>query len=278
MKINLKQVSLFTVFVLLTLPLTGTYVYATGVTCGSTITKSTTLTSNLICSTSTGITIGKNGITLDCAGYSITQTATGTGVGIYFSGVKKVTLKNCIVDNWEYGFEIYGPGSGITLTGNTAKGNSNSGFWIDYISSSELTSNKASSNEYGFYITDSSSMVLKSNTATGNGYEGFGFDGGGSNTLTSNTASSNGGYGFDFYGWSGNKLKSNTANSNSFDGFYMESTSTGNTLTSNTANLNHYYGFEDASTGSGTAGTGNTYITNKASGDTLGPSSPPGLA
>jgi len=51
--------------------------------CGDTITTSTTLTSNLGPCTSTGIFMGANGITLDCNGYTIS----GDGIVDIFDAI-----------------------------------------------------------------------------------------------------------------------------------------------------------------------------------------------
>jgi parallel beta-helix repeat protein len=267
MKINLKQVSLFTILILLTLPLMGTHVYAT-VTCGSTIISNTTLTGNLNCSTSIGIIIGVNGITLNCAGHSITQTVTGTGDGIELLGVTGVTVEKCIVKNWNTGFYLSSSlTSSITLTGNTATSN-DLGFGFYSSSGNTLKSNTASSNsEWGFYFLSSSSNTLTGNTATSTRLgDGFSFISSSSNTLTGNTATSTTyGTGFYFDGSSSNTLTSNTAKSNGYDGFWLFSSSNQNTLTSNTATGNAASGFDFESTSSNTL-TGNTAKSNKGDG------------
>jgi parallel beta-helix repeat protein len=253
------------------------------IACGSTITSSTTLTGNMVCSTSTGITVGANDITLNCAGYSITQTVTGTGAGIYLPGRTGVVVKNCIVNGWIAGIYL-NTGSGNILTGNTASGTNVGGqTGFDFISSSGniLISNTASGNSYGFAFGAGSGNILTSNTASGGKYYGFYFSSSSGNILTSNTASGNTLAGFFLASSSGNTLASNTASGNPGDGFDLNPLTSSNTLALNAANSNGGYGYHDLSSGAAgapTYGTANTYLANTDNGaNTLGASSPAGL-
>jgi len=255
-----KQTSGFIVIGLLVTFTLGVFMAAkpayAAATCGSTITSNTTLTGNLNCATPPGITIGANGITLDCARYSITGPGSSlAGTGIDLSGRTKVTVKNCIVNNWVIGFEI-SSSSGNVLAGNTA-----------------------SSNGVGFFFSSSSGNILTGNTASNNKAVGFYFASSSSqNILTGNAAISNVQSGFYFDTSSTNTLKANIARGNGGDGFYLNALSSGNTLTLNAAISNEGYGYEDKSSGLGTAGTANRYVGNWAIGNKLGASNPPGLA
>ena len=63
-----------------------------------TITTDTTLTADHF----GNFTIGADGITLDCAGFSVIGSGAGTGIRV--SGRRKVTVKNCVVTDFSRGF------------------------------------------------------------------------------------------------------------------------------------------------------------------------------
>jgi parallel beta-helix repeat protein len=146
--------------------------------------------------------------------------------------------------NSGYGFEIYSNGCGafpcMTISGNTATDNTESGFYL-HTTYADITGNKASFSGYSH---------------TGCYYSGFevaeGF-----NTLTGNTATSNACQGF-YVGTPSNTLQSNTATGNFVHGFQVEGAS--NTLISNIATGNFGDGFNND-------GTNTTFTNNKASGN-----------
>jgi len=256
-----------------TLILSLTPVFATNPACGATIKKNTTLTGNIGPCSTFGLVIGVNGITLNCAGHTI--SGTGTSDGISLGGSTEVTVKNCKVTGFAVGFVLPSSlASGNTLTGNTANNNVVYGFYIYGASGNTLTGNTANSNGfYGFHLYSSSKNTLTGNTANNNVHLGFlltgiSSTGSSSNTLTGNTANSNGYDGFYLESSSkNNKLTGNTANNNGYDGFYLTGSS-GNKLKGNTANSNTQYGYFD-NTISSSAGvphwdTGNSYGTTVA--------------
>lgn len=71
--------------------------HASASSCGS-ITTSTTLDSN-VGSSGTCFSIDANSVTLDCAGYTITGSATGYGIEIYSKS--GITIKNCKITNFD---------------------------------------------------------------------------------------------------------------------------------------------------------------------------------
>ena len=219
--------------------------------CGITITTSTTLDVSLGPCPNDGLIIAANGITLNCAGY-IVSGENNAVAGIVLGGMTGVTIKNCDVTGFQYGFYL-SDSSSNTFTGNTANQNS----------------------VYGFYLGDSSSNTLTGNTASSNELVGFYFSDSSSNTFTGNTANSNQLWGFYLTGSSSNILTGNTANSDGL-GFYLNGSSS-NTLTGNTANHDLVYGYFDDTTGSGTAGTANLYTMDICDSNGVGGSSPRGL-
>jgi len=176
--------------------------------CGSTITASTTLSADIGPCGNNGITIGVGGITLNCAGHTISGTGSYKGIiiGTKRIAIAGVTVENCNVTEFEYGF-VLGPGSHANI----------------------LTENTASGNDYGFYLVRDYGNTLTGNTANENKVYGF--------YVFRSTSIYSG----------QNSLSGNTANGNGKDGFYLDSTSKNTIITGNTANSNTAYGYFDAS-------------------------------
>ena len=265
--------------------------------CGATLNANTTLTANIGPCSGNGLIIGQNGITLNCAGHTISGQG-NVNFGVFLNGVTNVTVKNCKATAFNDGFELVGSSSN-TLTGNTATNNQNAGFDLSGSSSNTLTGNTAN-NDYlygfslesssngntltknhetvtvnyngpwsggiaGFSVLSSSGNTLTANTATGNQGIGFEFSSSSGNTLAENTATGNYQGGFSFYmSCNGNTLTTNAATSNvgfaPIDGFYLQGSS--NTLTTNTATGNSGDGFELYG-----PSNGNTFTTNTATGN-----------
>jgi parallel beta-helix repeat protein len=101
------------------------------VTCGTTITTSTELKADIGPCSGNGIVIGSSGITLNCAGHTISGTS-GSVAGISLLGVTTVTVKNCHVTGFASGIYL-GASSSNKLTGNTANGNY--GYYDDSVGS-----------------------------------------------------------------------------------------------------------------------------------------------
>ena len=246
-RIPLAVLLLFTILGVMLVPLSSPAFTATK---GSTTIKAnTTLTKNLGPYSGNGLVITKNNIVLNCAGHTITGSATNTGVGITLIGRIGVVVENCIVTGFQYGFSLSGS-SGNTLSGNTESGSILDGFYLSNSPANTLTNNIANNNGFwGFYLTGSSGNTLTKNTANNNNLgDGFILYAGSSNNiLTGNTADNNygtiGDDGFYIQSSSGNVFTSNTANSNSRDGFEAWSGSSNNFFTLNTASNNAIDGF-----------------------------------
>ena len=180
--------------------------------------------------------IGVNGITLDCAGHSI--TGTGSGKGIFLASKTGVTIKNCVVSGFPSGIFLF-TSSSNTLTSNIAN-NNNAGIVLASFSNfNTLTANIANNNSGdGIGIgAFSSSNTLTFNTANNNSGGGISLGAfSSSNNLTSNTANGNN-KGIFLVLSSSNTLTFNTANNN-FNGIFLFSSSNSNTITSNIANNN----------------------------------------
>lgn len=86
---------------------------ASALSCGDTLTTSTTLTGNLSCS-GTALVIGADGIILDLGGFTISGDGTGSGV---FDGAGHggFTVRNGRILNFEFGVYLIGPSTGVAF-------------------------------------------------------------------------------------------------------------------------------------------------------------------
>ena len=179
------------------------------------------------------IDIIANGVTLDCAGFTV--EGVGVGVGILLDTRTGVTVQNCNVTGFDVGIEL-SLSSLNTLVGNTAELNE-FGFLLLESLDNTLESNTANENLVGFLLEGSPGNTLLANTANNNLDIGFSVEGGSSNNLlVGNTAEVNE-LGFLVFDSSGNDFGSNTAIDNGI-GFQISELSSLNILESNTANSN----------------------------------------
>jgi len=177
-------------------------------------TKTCTLTQDVF----EEIVIWDNGVTLDCDGHTVTSQTPGTGAGVRLPSVMGVTVKNCRVTAFYWGFYLdYSDGN--TLERNSATSNY-LGFYVLFSDGNTLERNRAEGNDYGFRLEGSDGNTLKSNRAYDNDYNGFVLDHSGGNTLERNRAKGNDGNGFLIYYSVGNRLRSNRAWRNDY-GFHL---------------------------------------------------------
>ena len=213
--------------VLLVLALSGV---SFALSCGDTITTSTTLTAsdpvvNNICP-GNGIIVGASGITLDCAGYNLS----GDGIGDFQygillpSGITDVTVKNCNVTRFFLGIGL-NSASGNTLASNNLYNNTYGGIYINSSSNNILADNNAYNNVwYGIELYSSSNNnTIIGNNAYNNVHHGILIASSSNNNLTGNNAYNNPEYGIYLLSSSNNTLTSNNAYSNSWSGVYSSS-------------------------------------------------------
>lgn len=250
---------------------------ATGGDCASIgrwnpITKTCRLTTDLL---GTSIRIDSDGITLNSQRHTITGSGGGAS-GIVLRERTDVTIKNCIVENFETAILMLRSNDN-NLRGNTAS-NNGEGIILDEAGNT-LIGNNASNNGpgEGILVWRSNSSTLIGNTANSNNREGIRLNEATSSTLIGNTAKSNNGSRILLERASDrNILESNTASNNGDDGILLASVN-GSTMEKNRADENKLFGFRDTSTGSGTAGTANTYTMNRCPDNVSGGSNPTGL-
>jgi parallel beta-helix repeat protein len=101
--------------------------------CGSVTKTDTTLSANVGPCLGDGLVISRSGVTLDCAGHTISGTGTNdTSLGINLTVIGEATVKNRSVTEFRYGFYLVGSHSS-TLTGNIANKNRMCGFTISIV-------------------------------------------------------------------------------------------------------------------------------------------------
>ncbi|MFZ2727782.1 MAG: right-handed parallel beta-helix repeat-containing protein [Methylococcaceae bacterium] len=207
------------------------------VSCGDTITTTTTLTHNPIhpitqgacCGSTTALIIvgGGTPITVDLNGFEIRCcSSVSTGIKLISNGSAKVTLKNGTVRNCGIGVDA--SGKKYTIQNMTATKNATEGFKTNSALSPALTrilltGNIANNNgSNGFFNiahknTATSSVLFSKNSATGNGKNGF-YNDGNRVKFQQNTSSVNDGNGF--HNFTVAEFSSNIANRNQMNGFY----------------------------------------------------------
>lgn len=199
--------------------------------CPSVVSKTTTLSSNC----SGPITVSRSGLTLDCAGFLVSGTATQNGITLG-PGIHGVTVKNCALTGFGVGFYLNGSYSN-TLQGNTVSGGNASyfavGFYLNGAYSNTLQGNAVSGENTSYSLHASNANTLAGNTAQGDLTSGFYLEASSSNVLTYNAAMNDALWGFGLAGSSNNTLGYNVA-FGSRTGFAVFAGSY-NTLTGNNA-------------------------------------------
>jgi parallel beta-helix repeat protein len=213
-----------------------------------------TLINNLVGNQSHTVTAGGNpcidiqadNITLNCAGYNITETNAGTTLGILIDGTNNTLVKNCAVYNYTNGNIIAYYGSNSTVFNNTVGNSNGDGIDIFYAPNNNITNNTAYNNNgaYGIKLTSAGNTSIIRNIAFNNS-KGIIIQDCNNTTLTSNNASlnSNMGIGVETAS-SNNTLTNNIASGNSVWDFYSASSSSNNTvinLTTNDTNSSFTY-------------------------------------
>jgi parallel beta-helix repeat protein len=172
------------------------------------------------------ILINSSNLTLDCAGYTITNNVTGNTTGILTEGsagaeLTNITIENCQVSNFTWDVYAYYSNSSIILN-NTANLSANIAFESHNSSYINFTNNTAYNNVGdGFSSNNSFYNIWDNNTAYGNSQ----------------------GFVCSYYS-SNNTLIRNTAHNNTLNGFLIKEEATENNFTLNIGYNNSYYGFE----------------------------------
>jgi len=189
------------------------------IACNDTISSSTNLTENLADCPGTGLTIGAENITLDCAGHSITGDGS-PGDGINNAGYDNVTVKNCIISGFN----------------NVSSSNYNAGIhYYNEANNGSIINNTANSNLEGIFLNSSSGNNITDNIANDNVYQGILLIGSNNNTITNNIAinSTTGIYLGSTSGCSYNTITYNNISNSSQNGISLDTDSNDNIIENN---------------------------------------------
>ncbi|UZE94234.1 MAG: VCBS repeat-containing protein [Candidatus Pacearchaeota archaeon] len=180
-----------------------------------------TLNQNVSADT-TCFNITSDNVTLDCAGYTINYSATGTGYAVNNSvGYSNITIKNCFINNvstsYSSSYAIYfqgsstDPCSGNVIDNNTilTSGTSSHGIYLyDYVNKTNITNNNITttgSSSKGIYLNSKvNSSIIANNTLKTSQTSSYGIDVymySGENIIYNNniTTTGSGGYGMRIY-------------------------------------------------------------------------------
>lgn len=261
---------------------------ALALSCGDTVTQSVKLTADLHCSTSDGLDVGANRVTIDLGGHTIFGASPYNGVAV--NGYAYTTIKNgTIVGSVNAVFLDTAPHT--TVTGIVAR--QNPGVAIAVTDSDFTAVSKVTVVAYGYegvYLqTDGSSLTRSTvsaasnpvgigvvvwgsgNTVSGNAVSASAKAGilvqyGGGNHVTKNDVQGAGNDGIRLYDTQGAAVESNTVTGSAGVGIRVESTSDGTTLTKNSVSAGAADGIEISTDSLGSVITGNTSSGNRSSG------------
>jgi parallel beta-helix repeat protein len=224
------------------LPLTN----ATGpepVACGSVITESANLTSDLKCA-GQGITLAGDNIVLDCQGHSINGSSTviDSGDGIDVLSYDNAVIKNCVISNFSSG--IYVNSSSNTQIVNNTLHITRIGINVQQSSSIQIVNNTESSDvsipfSTGIYILWSKNITVTNNIANSNYRNGVYLLFTNDTLVNNNAVSLNNENGIEVSNALNINVINNTASNNSNAGINIASSSYTN-ITNNTADYNYY--------------------------------------
>ncbi|MFH0817339.1 MAG: right-handed parallel beta-helix repeat-containing protein [Candidatus Micrarchaeota archaeon] len=131
--------------------------------------------------------IGRDNVTLDCAGHSL--TGAGGGTGLYIFGKRSVEVKNCLISGFNYGI------------------------YASFSESSFFTGNKISKCYIGIIISSSSALTFEKNSVdeNGQGIYAYGLQ---DSIISGVNARNNKGHGLELRSSVSNKIKSNDFSGN----------------------------------------------------------------
>ena len=177
-------------------------------------------------STSYCINISANNVVLDCQGHTIDGNDLAD-YGIYIlrssEQTTNITVKNCVVTDWDSANIYLKYANGNTITNVTANSSPDNGFYLYYSDSNTISNSTANSNnQNGFYFLSSDSNSISNCTANSNNY-GFYFSSSNSNTISKFTANLNN-YGFYLSSARSNTISNSTVQESYYYDFYIYGT------------------------------------------------------
>ncbi len=207
--------------------------------CGSTVTSSVVVTSDLLGCSGDGLIVGADNIIIDLDGHTISGSGTSGSVGVNnpHSGV---TIKDGTITGFEAGVGLLGPcpasTSGNTVQDLTLTSNSGAGIHIACSNSNVIKDNTITSTEgLGIFIDNGGNNEIKDNTITGHIGTGAATS---FTTGSTNGPATNTGAGIEIHIGPSSTVEDNTITGNTnglvMDGFSSSSTIEDNHFSSNT--------------------------------------------
>jgi len=149
--------------------------------CGETITASNTLTGDLIDCVNHGITIGAHNIVLDCAGFTIDGRKTNARHGINIGAYDGITIKNCLIKEFDNGLLTWAASTDNLLTNNTFYNNTDYGVLFNSGSNNLRMINNTISDSpagLGVWFNSSTNITFSENEIFNNNKSGLQLTGG----------------------------------------------------------------------------------------------------
>ena len=233
--------------------------------CGDTLNNDVKLNADLDCSGYGGnaLTVGKNGVTIDLNGHTLTGPGNYEGINDYSPGYDNVVVKDGTVEKFQYGIDLeYTTGSKILNV--TGKNNTYSDFYFQYSQNGMIKGVRASAPSYGIYLYENTNVNVLNSKAIGGGGSATGvYDYESRSTVKHVTANGNNDGIYIYDPLKGYKVLDSKANGNDDIGVYIygnyPTTTNQATVSDNVANNNGSYGlFADVNApGHGNSGHGN---------------------
>jgi parallel beta-helix repeat protein len=186
------------------------------------------------------ITLERDDIVLDGAGYTLQSTGNGTGISL--TSRNNVTIDNLQITGFSIGI-LLNSSNTVTISENNIT-NNDGGVSLFNSSDNSLFLNILSNNEYGVMLDSSScNNTICENNIAGNGQWGIGlWSQSNCNSLLQNTIADNG---YGIWLWSSsdnNTISGNSITANSEGGIWLWSSSSCNVIIANNITANNWYG------------------------------------
>jgi large repetitive protein len=165
---------------------------AAPIACGSVVTRSVTLTDDLLGCQGDGLVIGADGITVDLNGHTVAGVGSDDSVGIRNVGHDRVLVKHGVVRQFERGVRLSGV-SGNRLRGLTVELNGSDGIDLTHSSDNQIQGGTIRDNFTGVLLENGSARNLVARAVLqGNRGAGIRLDASTGNRVTGNIANGNG--------------------------------------------------------------------------------------
>ena len=140
--------------------------------CGQLVTTSAFLTENLECPGVHGVVAFASGITIDLRGFRLRGDRTPGRYGIDVPGFDRVTIKNGVLNNFEFGVAALNDAEALSVSKLVASGNSADGITVSG-ASAKIVSSAGTGNAAGGIEVAGGSARIQSSAAHGNGGHGI---------------------------------------------------------------------------------------------------------